>query len=94
MAAKHAGRSGRRFTRLKAEQRAKQLPCHRCGQPIDYSLQWPDPNSYSYEHKIPLSLAPHLAEDPSNGASSHLRCNQSAGNRDTKPGLGTTSRQW
>lgn len=88
------GRTGGRYRKLREAQRRRRLPCWRCGQPIDYSLKYPDPESFSYEHKIPVDAAPHLAEDPSNGASSHLRCNQSAGNRPAKPGLGETSREW
>ncbi len=94
MAGPNAGRRGAQWVRLKTAQRAKHLPCWRCGQPINYTLQWPDPGSYSTEHKLSRSTHPHLAEEPSNLGSSHLLCNQEAGNRETKPSLGTTSRDW
>jgi hypothetical protein len=90
-----AGRSGRRWKRLCAEVRARRLPCCRCGQAIDYSLEWPDPASFSVDHyPIPLSVRPDLAEDPANLSAAHLHCNQSAGNRSPAPGIGATSTAW
>jgi len=97
----HAGRSGRRWNRLKAEVYARRGPCCRCGQAIDYELPYlddatglPNPQAKSVDHyPYPRSTHPHLAEDPANLAPAHRRCNLSAGNRDTKP-VGVTSRQW
>ena len=90
-----AGRSGRRWRRLVAEVRARRGHCCRCGQPIDYTLEWPDPDSFSVDHyPHPVSTHPHLAEEPSNLAPAHLHCNVSAGNRSPKPGLGATSTDW
>lgn len=90
-----AGRSGRRWRRLVAEVRARRASCCRCGQAIDYTLDHPDPESFSVDHfPFPLSTHPHLAEDPGNLAPAHLRCNVSAGNRSPKPGLGETSTDW
>lgn len=98
---KTAGRSGRRWIRLKAEVYARRGPCCRCGQAINYLLPYidpltgsPDPNSKSVDHfPKPLSTHPHLAEDPSNLAAAHLRCNTSAGDRGVAP-AGITSRRW
>ena len=90
-----AGRSGRRWKRLHAEQKAKRLPCCWCGQPINYEAA--DPNAadaFSVEHKLPLSTHPHLAEDPSNLDSAHQRCNKRRGNGTPAPMLGTLSEQW
>ncbi|MFF1820376.1 HNH endonuclease [Kribbella sp. NPDC058245] len=90
-----AGRAGRRWLRLAAEVRARRRPCCRCGQRIDYRLEWPDPHSFSVDHyPYPLSTHPHLAEDPANLAAAHLRCNQAAGNKAPLPGIGTTSEHW
>ena len=61
---------------------------------IDWSIPHQDEhgnlNDYAgtLEHKIPLTKAPHLAEDPGNLAASHSLCNRSHGNRDEKPGIG------
>lgn len=91
----NAGRSGRRWGRLKAEVRARRGPCVRCGQAIDYSLTWPDPGSFSTDHyPHPLSTHPHLAEDIGNLWAAHLRCNQSAGDTATHAGLGEPSEAW
>lgn len=90
-----AGRSGRRWERLKAEVRSRRKPCCRCGQAIDYTLPYPDPDSFSVDHfPHPLSTHPHLAEDLGNLASAHLRCNTAAGAAGARPGLGTTSTDW
>ncbi|MBA3781021.1 MAG: HNH endonuclease [Nocardioides sp.] len=90
-----AGRSGRRWIRLKAEVKARRGVCCRCGQGIDYSLAWPEPASFSVDHyPHPLSTHPHLAEDPSNLASAHLDCNQSAGDKGVRPSIGATSESW
>lgn len=89
---KSFGRSSARFEQLKRAQRAKKLPCFLCGQPIDYDLEYPHPDSFSVEHIIPRSVDPRLAEDPGNIQSSHLRCNQSRGNGSAMvAGLGVLS---
>lgn len=89
-----SNRSTRLMRKLKAAQRAKRLPCWLCGQPINYSLPHDDPNSFSYDHIEPWSTHPDLRFDPANGASAHLRCNKSRGNRKPSPGLGLLSQQW
>ncbi|MFS0867187.1 HNH endonuclease [Microbacterium sp. 179-B 1A2 NHS] len=70
------GRSTRRFRQLKAQLRGQRRPCSICGQPIDYALKWPHPNSFSADHRLPLSTHPELAEDFGNLQPAHLRCNQ------------------
>lgn len=90
-----AGRSGRRWTRLKAEVRARRGPCCRCGQRIDYRLEYPHPDSFSVDHyPHPLATHPWLAEEPTNLAPAHLQCNQSAGAHGVAPSLGSTSEDW
>jgi hypothetical protein len=87
--------SGPRWRRLRAQVRVRQEPCCRCGQSIDYTLAYPDPNSFSVDHyPHPYSTHPHLAEDPGNCHAAHLRCNQSAGNTGVQPGLGEPSEAW
>jgi 5-methylcytosine-specific restriction endonuclease McrA len=89
-----AGRKGSRWRRLHAGQKAKRLGCWLCSQPIDYQLDWPDPQSFSVDHAQPLSTHPHLAEDPGNLRSAHLSCNSSRGAKAPRPALGVTSRDW
>lgn len=60
--------------RAKAAQRAKRLPCHLCGRPIDYRLAWPHPHSFSVDEVIPRSMGG-SSIDPRNLRSSHLVCN-------------------
>lgn len=91
----HAGRSGGNWRRLTANQRAKHQPCHICQQPIDYTLTYPNEDSFSVDHIKPRSTHPQLAEEPTNLASSHLRCNKAKQDKATpKPALGNTSRNW
>lgn len=95
MPGSNRGRRGRRWARLKAEVRARRGKCCRCGQPIKYELEWPDPGSFSVDHfPHPLSTHPHLAEDPAALAPSHLRCNQSASDNSPRPGLGVLSQDY
>jgi len=90
----NAGRRGGRWRLLRANQRAKRLPCWLCGQPIDYDADMGNPNSFAVDHEKPLSTHPHLAEEPSNLRSAHARCNNSRGNMPPVPALGVTSRNW
>lgn len=91
---KSAGRSGSRWRRLKAEQRAKGLPCWLCGQPIDYTLPPEHKDSFSVDHEKTWSSHPELREDPANLRSSHLHCNKQRGRSDPRPGLGNLSEEW
>jgi len=53
--------------------------CGICGDPVDSSLQWPDPGSASLDHIIPLSKGG--AHSYANTQCAHLRCNLSKGAR-------------
>lgn len=53
--------------------------CSLCGEPIDFTLQWPDPMSRSRDHILPLSLGGH--DVASNLRLVHLRENIARGNR-------------
>ncbi len=89
-----AGRRGGTWRKLWAAQRAKRLPCAICGQPIDYSLVYPDPGSFSVDHRVARGHRLDLAEDPGNLTSSHLQCNQAKGDRPEPPSLGLLSEDW
>ncbi len=52
--------------------------CHLCGNPVDPTLEWPDPMSPSLDHIVPLANGGSHTED--NVACSHLRCNLSKQN--------------
>lgn len=93
VASPNAGRRGRRWERLKTNQRGKRLPCCVCGQAIDYSLRWPDPGSFSVEHKRSWHGHPELREDPANLDSAHLGCNSSKGEVGG-PTIGQASEAW
>ena len=56
-------------------------PCHRCGNPIDYTLSGMHRWGPQVEHTIPATLAPDLAHDPRHLAVSHRTCNQRHGAR-------------
>lgn len=95
MAGPNAGRAGSRWRRLSVQVRARHDRCCRCGQTIDYFLSNPHPGSFSVDHyPHPLSTHRHLAEDPSNLAAAHLRCNIGAGNKGVMAGAGVTSEDW
>lgn len=68
-------RSHPHWRAVRDQQRAKRLPCHWCGQPIDYSLTYPDPGAFTADHVKPWARYPELRIDPGNVVSSHARCN-------------------
>ncbi|MBT2566613.1 HNH endonuclease [Arthrobacter sp. ISL-85] len=70
------------------------MDCAICQQPIDYRLRYPDEDSFSVDHIKPRSTHPHLAEEPTNLSSTHLRCNKARGDREVKPGLGHAVQSW
>lgn len=68
--------------------------CWLCGELIDMSLPREDNMSYELDHVKPVSKFPELRYDPANTRPSHKGCNRDRGNRDPKPGLTRTSRDW
>lgn len=71
--------------------------CWLCTEPIDYTLQYPDPHSWSLDHKTVVSdtdLGQQRALDPGNFRPSHLDCNRKRNDRDPTLGLGTPSEDW
>lgn len=73
--------------------RARGRPCCICTHPIDYSLSWPNPRSFSVQHILPRSARPDLTFDVANCDAAHLDCNVSQG---TDPIITerVTSRRW
>lgn len=47
--------------------------CHLCGQPIDMDLVWPDPDSFTIDHVVPMSQDG--SNDLENVRPSHGHCN-------------------
>jgi 5-methylcytosine-specific restriction endonuclease McrA len=73
---------------------ARQAPCVLCGQRIDYSLPPDDPQAFTVEHTVPLSVDRARHYDPTNWQPAHRSCNSSRGNRPPPLDLGTPSRRW
>lgn len=84
-------------TRYRKECEQTQAHCWLCGDPIDYTLKYPDDRSWSLDHKIVVSDPDHgqrYARDPGNFRPSHLECNRERSDRDPTLGLGTPSEAW
>lgn len=66
------------YRRAQDRERLKRraLPCHICGQPIDYTLKTPDPMSFELDHVVPVRTSPEREHDPTNHAASHRTCNR------------------
>lgn len=79
---------------LKALTAEHNLPCALCGQPIDTTLPYTDPQSFAYDHVKSIQTHPELADDPTNGQPSHKLCNENKGAGDARPGLGDPSEVW
>lgn len=58
---------------------ARRLPCHLCGEDIDYAAPKGSPTSFEADHYYPLATHPHLAFIPANLRPSHSKCNRSRG---------------
>lgn len=72
----------------------RRRPCCICSQPIDYTLDYPHPQSFSVQHIKAWHTHPELREDPSNLDAAHLSCNSSEGQSGPKPALGSVSESW
>ena len=66
-------RNGRPYRRLVAAQKARGLPCARCGGYINPHLDPRSPWSFTLDHIVPLSRGGSLL-DPGNARSMHRRC--------------------
>lgn len=72
---------------VKAKGRRAKAPCVICEMPIDYSLEYPHPQSCSVQHIKPRKSFPQLTWVKSNWAPAHLDCNKGAGTT-VQQGLG------
>ena len=86
-------RNGRPYRRLVAEQKAKGLPCARCGGYINPKLDPRSPWSFTLDHIVPLSRGGSLL-DPANARSMHRRCNSARGNKTGTTAPMRASRRW
>lgn len=76
------GRNNAAYQRHVANMRAARVqPCHLCHQPIDYDAPANTDDAFEADHKHPTSTHPHLADDPTNLAPSHHKCNRRRGNK-------------
>lgn len=89
MSTKHQGRP---YRRLVAAVKRLQDPCCICGHNIDHTLDPRHPQSFTLEHRVPISRGGSLL-DPANARSAHRACNSRKGNR-TGPITLKTSRRW
>jgi hypothetical protein len=55
---------------------AERRECHFGDGPIDWTLRYPDPGSFSVHHVIAVAADPTLELEVSNWAPCHLLCNQ------------------
>ncbi|GAB2767877.1 hypothetical protein [Sinomonas soli] len=89
--------SGRRrqdaLVRVKAEGRRANAACCICDQSIDYSLEYPHPQSCSVQHVMSRKQFPELTWEPSNWKPAHLDCNKGAGIQ-REESLGLVSEDW
>jgi hypothetical protein len=69
-------------------------PCVIDGEPIDYSLQYPHPLSWSLEHIVSVKDRPELLMDRNNWASAHFGCNSMKGPDELVPDTGEPSEDW
>lgn len=90
----NTGRRGSRWRVLTATLRARHEPCWLCGMPIDYTLAYPHPDSFTTDHKQSWINHPELREDPANLGAAHARCNKSKGAGNVGAGLGILSEEW
>jgi len=59
-----AGRTSRRFRTLAKNPAPQRRPCCICHQPIDYTLVWPQPQSFSVQRLKSWNDHPHAAMTP------------------------------
>lgn len=87
------GRGNARYKAENARLRVTTLPvCRWCFRPIDLSLRWPDPLSWSADHVIPLDLGGPLHGER---APMHLKCNSARGISPLPPlPADTTTEAW
>ena len=91
------------YRALKAWVRSEEDTCWLCGKHIDRTIPYRNPitgrvnpQSWSLDHVIPITVAPMLALIRSNVRAAHLSCNSGRGNRAAKPAPPAlhTTRAW
>ena len=92
-------RSTPQWQRLRVEcfkrDKARQAPCHICGQAIDYALKPSStPDSYEPDHLRPVDRYPELALLPENVGPSHMKCNRARGKKAGIDAMGNRTRDW
>jgi 5-methylcytosine-specific restriction endonuclease McrA len=78
--------NGTRRTRLRKaviHRDGPDLWCYLCKRPIDLSVKYPSPWSFSVDHYVPQSKGGDIWS-LDNAIPAHLRCNQSRGNRSVR----------
>ena len=81
-------RSGDRWKKMadqfKHRCKIARLPCHLCGQPIDYTLKT-GPQAFQVDHYHPISQRPDLVYDQRWFRPSHATCNNHRGDKPIQP---------
>lgn len=70
------GKGHRAYRRQRRILKRKQLPCTWCGQPIDYTLPYTHPMSYTADHTVALANGGELLQDLQ---PMHRKCNSAKG---------------
>lgn len=79
---------------FRAECAQADAPCWLCRMPIEYTVEWPDPESFKLDHLYPRSTRPQYTLDPAGFRASHKRCNGSRGNYMPAVSIGTPAPIW
>jgi len=77
------GRSGRPYRRARATLKAKRLPCHICGRPINYELPAGHPEAFVLDHIQSMRYGGDPL-DPRNHGASHFICNARKGTKSVR----------
>ncbi|OKH78217.1 hypothetical protein EB75_28150 [Mycobacterium sp. ST-F2] len=90
--AQHHYKDLKRKFRTECQERADD--CWLCFRPIDYSLEYPHPESFSVDHAVTVKARPELADDYHNFRPAHLVCNQMRGDEEPHLDIGEPSEVW
>lgn len=77
------GRNTTTRDRHRAVIRRQHPPCGICQQPIDYTLRYPDPQSFVVDHITPLTRGG--TDELDNKQAAHRLCNSLKSNKTTDP---------
>lgn len=79
---------------LKRQGMARDTPCHLCGKPIDYTLDFKHPMSFTADHLAPVATGGSMTGQL---APAHRSCNSRRGTKglgDNPPPAPKTTRSW